>query len=194
MIELVHFSKRDLYNNFNLKIDKGITLLKGRNGSGKTTLLDCIADLDKKYKGTIKGNENSVYLNQNLYFSGRLNASDFVKFTMNLAGIKNAQEYYFSKVKKYENEFNFYDLWNKKISFLSGGELKMLFFSVISSLEREIYIFDEPYAGVDTYGKNIMNRILMNLNELQKIILITSHEEECVNELNNVRIVNLDQE
>lgn len=128
MIELVHFSKRDLYNNFNLKIDKGITLLKGRNGSGKTTLLDCIADLDKKYKGTIKGNENSVYLNQNLYFSGRLNASDFVKFTMNLAGIKNAQEYYFSKVKKYENEFNFYDLWNKKISFLSGGELKMLFF------------------------------------------------------------------
>lgn len=76
MIELVHFSKRDLYNNFNLKIDKGITLLKGRNGSGKTTLLDCIADLDKKYKGTIKGNENSVYLNQNLYFSGRLNASD----------------------------------------------------------------------------------------------------------------------
>lgn len=65
---------------------------------------------------------------------------------------------------------------------------------MISSLEREIYIFDEPYAGVDTYGKNIMNRILMNLNELQKIILITSHEEECVNELNNVRIVNLDQD
>lgn len=192
MIEIRNFSKRDIYKNYNLKIGAGITFIKGRNGSGKTTLLDCIAGLDRDYKGSITGNTNTVYLNQNLYFSGRLKSKDMVKFIYQLEGIRNGQEYYCNKMNKYNDTMDFDKLLEKRIGILSGGELKLLFFSVVSSLEKEVYIFDEPYASVDAAGKAIINSILKGLQEAGKTIIITSHEEGFFNSLEKINVVELD--
>lgn len=192
MIEIRNFSKRDIYKNYNLKIGAGITFIKGRNGSGKTTLLDCIAGLDRDYKGSITGNTNTVYLNQNLYFSGRLKSKDMVKFIYQLEGIRNGQEYYCNKINKYNDTMDFDKLLEKRIGILSGGELKLLFFSVVSSLEKEVYIFDEPYASVDAAGKAIINSILKGLQEAGKTIIITSHEEGFFNSLEKINVVELD--
>lgn len=193
MIEIRNFSKRDIYENYSLKIGEGITFIRGKNGSGKTTLLDCIAGLDKDYKGSITGNANTVYLNQNLYFSGRLKSKDMVKFIYQLEGIRNGQEYYLNKMNAYNDTLDFDKLLEKRIGILSGGELKLLFFSVISSLDKEVYIFDEPYASVDANGKAIINSILKELQEAGKTIIITSHEEGFFTSLKKINIVELDQ-
>lgn len=192
MIEIRNFSKRGIYENYNLEIGPGVTFIRGKNGSGKTTLLDCIAGLDKEYKGSITGNANTVYLNQNLYFSGRLKSKDLVKFIYWLEGIRNGQEYYSNKMKAFHSIFDFDKLLEKRIGILSGGELKLLFFSVISSLEKEVYIFDEPYASVDTDGKTMINSILKGLQEAGKTIIITSHEEGFFNSLEKINVVELD--
>lgn len=192
MVEVIDFCKRDIYNNFCVKIDNGITLIKGRNGSGKTTLLDCISGLDKDYKGKILGNDSSIYLNQNLYFSGRLKVKDFIKFILNLSGVKDTEDYYITNANKHKNEFDFYGLLDKKMSYLSGGEVKLLFVFVISIIDRDLYIFDEPYAGVDTKGKSIINSIFDELYNTGKSIILTSHEEQFINDLQNVYVLDLD--
>lgn len=191
MIEILNFNKREIYVNYNLKIEKGITFFKGKNGSGKTTLFDCIAGIDKDYKGSIIGNGNCVYLNQNLYFSGRLRSKDLVKFIYGLDGVSNGEKCYRDRMLKYSNRFDFISLLNKKIGILSGGELKLLFFSTISSLNKDIYIFDEPYSSVDHEGKTIVNDIIFDLVKQDKTILISSHEEEFLNTLADVKCIDV---
>ncbi|MSS62486.1 ATP-binding cassette domain-containing protein [Velocimicrobium porci] len=191
MIKIRNFSKRELYNNFNLDIDDGITYLKGKNGSGKTTLLDCISGLDTSYSGTITGNENIVYLNQQLYFSGRLKAKDMVQFLLRLQKIKNYKEYYWSKMEEYKKIFDYEKIWEKEIRMLSGGELKLFFFTIISVIEKKNYIFDEPFASVDSAGKELIILILKKLVRQEKNIIITSHEEEFKSKFNDISIIDL---
>ena len=191
MIKIRNFSKRELYNNFNLDINDGITYLKGKNGSGKTTLLDCISGLDTSYSGTITGNENIVYLNQQLYFSGRLKAKDMVQFLLRLQKIKNYKEYYWSKMEEYKKIFDYEKIWEKEIRMLSGGELKLFFFTIISVIEKKNYIFDEPFASVDSAGKELIILILKKLVRQEKNIIITSHEEEFKSKFNDISIIDL---
>lgn len=192
MIHIKSFTKRDLFKDYDLEINPGLTFFKGKNGSGKTTLFDCISGLDRNYKGTITGATNNVYLNQNLYFSGRLKAKDMVQFLLQLDNIINYKEYYFNAVSEYDDYYDFKRLWDKKISYLSGGEIKLLFFSIITSLKKDIYILDEPYASLDSTSKDIVTHIVKKLVSDNKTILITSHEEEFIKHFDTIHIVNLD--
>ncbi|HBA04778.1 MAG TPA: hypothetical protein DCW51_13060 [Clostridium sp.] len=66
MIKIMEFSKKPILYHVNMEITEGITFIKGKNGSGKTTLLDCLAGIDKNYEGIIEGNNDVIYLNQQL--------------------------------------------------------------------------------------------------------------------------------
>ncbi len=161
-----------------LTIPRGITYLSGSNGTGKSTLLDCLSGVNPAYEGTILGNESVVYLNQQLYFSPRLRARDFLDFICQLEGIRAYEQLFNAFLKTYDWVETYESIQNKQVGKLSGGERRCFFFIVICFLEREWYLFDEPFAGVDEEGKKVMTNMMKALLRRGRNILLTSHEKE----------------
>lgn len=177
-MKLEHVSYSPILNEVTLTIPRGITYLSGSNGAGKSTLLDCLSGVNQSYEGTILGNQSVVYLNQHLYFSPRLRARDFLAFICQLEGMKAYEQLFKSFLKTYDWIETYESIRNKQVGKLSGGERRCFFFMVICFLEREWYLFDEPFAGVDDAGKKVMTEMMKALVRQGKNILLTSHEKE----------------
>lgn len=63
-LTIIPYNKKKI----DLEFTRELNYLCGENGSGKTVLLDYIAGLRKEKKSSIKGNENIIYINQNIFF------------------------------------------------------------------------------------------------------------------------------
>ncbi|KQL58306.1 MULTISPECIES: ATP-binding cassette domain-containing protein [Bacillaceae] len=188
MIKVENFKYRNIIDDTNIVINPGLNFLYGPNGTGKSTFLDCIANILNNYDGNITGNENIVYLNQSLYFSMRLKVKDFVQFVFTLDNITPYKKQFFRKASFYNLESFFENIWNKEVAVLSGGERRKLFFITISFLDREWYVFDEPFAGVDEEGKKQMLSIFNHLLSQDRSIIFTSHEILGFSEQHHVNI------
>ncbi len=112
---------------------------------------------------------------------------------LRLDNIKNYKQYYFEHVERYHNLFDFKNIWNKQVGKLSGGEEKLLFFSIISSMEKKWYIFDEPFASVDKTNREIIIEIMKGLIEKERNIIITSHMDEFLISFEEVHIISLEE-
>ena len=174
-----------------LTIPRGITYLSGSNGAGKSTLLDCLSGVNPAYEGTILGNESVVYLNQQLYFSPRLRARDFLDFICQLEGIRAYEQLFNAFLKTYDWVETYESIQNKQVGKLSGGERRCFFFIVICFLEREWYLFDEPFAGVDEAGKKVMTNMMKALLRQGRNILLTSHEKEPLHDFEALNVIEL---
>lgn len=178
MIKITSLTFKDILHEIETEIPKGIIFLKGNNGAGKSTLLDCICGLNRDYMGQITGNESILYLNQNLYFDYRLKCKDFVKFVMDLENIKIPKEDFFYSFPLSQERID--RMWNTPIGMLSGGERAKVFFNIISFIDREWYVLDEPFSGIDEDGVSFMKEVILKLNGQNKGIIITSHEKSGI--------------
>lgn len=192
MIKITEFSKQPILCHVNMEITEGVTFIKGRNGSGKTTLLDCLAGIDKDYQGIIEGNKDVIYLNQQLYFYGRLKTEDLIYFFLGLNGVRNHKAYYESHVRLQRKKSMLRELYKKRVGLLSGGELKLLYFSIITAMDRDWYIFDEPFAQVDEEGKADMAEVFAELKKEGRSVILTSHEDVLLDNIPDISIINMD--
>lgn len=187
MIEIKELSYKEILNDISVVFDSSINYIQGDNGAGKSTLLDCICGINKKYTGEILGNESIIYMNQNLYFDARLKARDFVQFVLELNGKYYDKKEFMNHIEFLEEKADFLAMLNKPVGILSGGERVKLFFSTLTFIDRCWYVFDEPFSGVDSKGKEYMCRIIDKLVKKGKKIIITSHEEGPINDFDNVK-------
>lgn len=177
-----------------VEFQKGLNYIKGQNGSGKTLLLDYIAGIQKDQTSCITGNQNVVYINQNIFFSDRLKGIDFLNFVYRLDNrIKEKQRFY-DFVNKYDenNNLKVEKLLKRQWGMLSGGERKFLYSSILLSLDRDWYILDEPFAFLDADKKEIMWRMLESLINKGSGIIITSHEDDDKLIESDANIIDLD--
>ena len=102
-----------------------------------------------------RGNENIVYINQNIFFADRLTGTDFVKFVYRLDNKSREREKFFEFTERFDidKKVDVKTLMEKQWGLLSGGERKYLYSMVLLSLDREWYILDEPFAYLDTEKK-----------------------------------------
>lgn len=187
-----NLSYKNILNDVSLDVPNGINYVRGDNGSGKSILLDCISGINKNYSGTIINNDSIVYLNQDLYFYYRLKSRDFISFICTIEGIKDYKNSFFNYLYQYNLSDNYKKIWNTQIGQLSKGERVKLFFATICFINREWYIFDEPFAGVDKKGKESMIGIIQDLCNNNKNIIITSHETEFINYFDKLNTINID--
>lgn len=175
MVEICKsYNKQFVFNNFNLEIDDGkIYLLTGKNGSGKSTLFKMIIGKTKIDNGEIVFSSKKIgYLPERNYLPKMCTAIEYLKLFTNL-DIKS--------IKKICIEFG---LSNKSMyKFSKGMKQKVALLSVLL-LEKDIYILDEPYDGIDDASKNKLNEIILNLKSKNKTIIISTHEEEYFSSLN----------
>lgn len=149
-----------------LESNKIIGLI-GPNGSGKSTLFKCMTDLIISYTGIINKNNKRValHLNQDGFFD-------------NLSGIKNLE--FYGNLKENRSckfslvpEFNFFE---KKIKNMSLGMKQMVSITEALQKDADIYLFDEPFNGLDILHRDILKKHILELKKENKTIIISSHE------------------
>lgn len=184
------YGKHLAVNNLNLVIPRGrIIGLLGPNGSGKTTLIKMMNGLLTPTAGTIliNGNEPGVatkarvaYLPERTYLQNGMVVGDIV-------------DYFDDFYEDFNKERAFSMLNSLNISLtaplktLSKGTKEKVQLILVMSRDADLYILDEPIAGVDPAARDyILKTIITNYNENSTILLSTHLISDIENILDEV--------
>ena len=175
---------KKILNRLDLLLKKGDVLaLRGSNGSGKTTFLRIIAGVDKDYEGNIEYAEGLTigYVPQDIVLFESLSVKDNLKAFCN----GNNSKENFAGLENYAKELNLLGLFKKKVNKLSGGQKRLINFLVGIASNPKIILLDEVIVGMD---EDTVNKVikLINVIKADKIMIITSHQDEFMREVCNL--------
>ena len=156
-------------------------LIAGSNGSGKSVLMSLIAQLDEPTSGKVvvqKGFEAGlVFQDADSQILGETPWEDVMFSVKNLRLPKiEAQERAAAALEK----TGLLEKKDMSARTMSGGEKRRLAVSGILSMERELLIFDEPFANLDWPGVSQVVSIMKELKEQGKTVVVLTHEIEKV--------------
>lgn len=175
------FSNVLALKNVSLQVSSGeFIVICGRNGSGKSVLMSLIARLDEPTDGEISVPESGVGLvfqNADSQILGETPAED-VSF-----GLKNQKLPKKEIESRVEETLKATGLYEKRFAparQMSGGEKRRLAVAGILAMNREIFIFDEPFANLDFPGVQSVCEILKKLKSEKKTVIVLTHELEKI--------------
>lgn len=182
------FGKNRVLKGINLDFSSnGIWTILGPNASGKTTLIKSILGMvvpdsgtisidDTEVIGTWQYKENINYLPQMAHFPENLTVKELLKMIQELRNRNGNLDLLLE-------EFDLIPFINKKIENLSGGTKQKLNLSIALMYDDPIYLLDEPTAGLDPVAVISLKKILNELKDQGKLIIITTHIIPLVEEL-----------
>jgi len=192
-IEKVFFSydNKEFLRDITLRIYEDDFLgIIGPNGGGKTTLLKLILGLLQPQKGKIKvfgrspkeARKDIGYLSQfkNIDFDFPITAYEIV--LLSRVGDKLIKRYSNTDkeaAKKAMNELGIWNLKDKKLNELSGGEKQRVFVARALANEPKALILDEPMSNLDIHIQEGFYKILKELNKKIAIVIV-DHDLETV--------------
>lgn len=203
------YDKNETYTlkgvSFNVEKNDFIALI-GKSGSGKSTLINHLNGLKKADKGDILYNGKSIYAEDFDLTGLRFKCgivfqypeyqlfSETVIEDVEFGALKKG----LSKKEAYEKAFEILkylkiDNLKDEIPFnLSGGEKRKVAFAGVFAMEPDIFIFDEPDAGLDSVSKRHFYEMLKDLNENynKTIICITHNLDDVIEYANKVIVLN----
>ncbi len=144
--------------------DEGITLLAGPSGVGKTTLLRVFAGLLSPDEGTVSVPGRPVMLFQEDRLFPRCTVRKQVEAV--LPGERREEALRWLELVELS------EAADKLPGELSGGMARRAALARALAVEGEVWLLDEPFAGVDPQRAE---RILKRLKELDRPILLTGH-------------------
>lgn len=164
--------------NVNLNIHKGkIIGLLGPNGSGKTTLIKIINGLLQPSSGEvlINGLKPGVeskkiisYLPERTYFNNNMKVSEALNYFNDFY-----VDFDIEKAKKLISSFNI--PIKKRMIELSKGMREKVQLSLVISRNADLYIFDEPIAGVDPASRDLIIRTIVQYLKPESTCIISTH-------------------
>ncbi len=184
------YGEQQALNGINLQIQRGgITGLLGPNGSGKTTLIKLASGLLTPTSGEILINGEAPgpdtksivsYLPERTYLSDWMKVKDIVK--------------YFADFYIDFDAARAYDMLQKlgigaedRLKNMSKGTREKVQLIMVMSRRAQLYILDEPIAGVDPAARDyIMHTILTNYDPNAAIIISTHLISDIESILDNV--------
>lgn len=185
MIRIAHltksFGKFKALDDVSLSFERGTTIsLLGPNGSGKTTLIKSILGLAIPEKGSITiDNEeiksNVSYRSQIGYMPqiGRYPENMTIKQVINM--IKEMRKDCTIYDEELINGFGIPAIQHKTMRSLSGGTRQKVSACLAFLFSPEIYILDEPTAGLDPLSSELLKEKIRRERAKGKLFLITSH-------------------
>jgi ABC-2 type transport system ATP-binding protein len=81
----------------------------------------------------------------------------------------------------FREQEKFRALYNRRAAGCSYGEKRWFVFLTLISTDADVYILDEPTAGVDPEYSAYMLRTLIQLGEKGKSVLISTHQISDIN-------------
>jgi zinc transport system ATP-binding protein len=194
----------------NIDVDeKDLIALIGPNGAGKSTLLKVILGLIRPTSGSVKlfGTQE---LSKNLKYVGYVpqsaqardsNLPFSVYETAMLGRTPHAGLFHGvgakdrQKVEEVLKLFGIFELKDRKIGQLSGGQSQRVFLAKAMVAEPKLLLLDEPTSGVDTTSRGEFYGILERLNKEKGItVVLSSHDIGVITKIaNRVLCINKSQ-
>ena len=183
------FGDKIIFSNFNLEIPDGsLVVISGDSGSGKSTLLNMIGGIEKPDSGSIviEGINVTQLKNKNSFFADIVGFL-FQNFALlenktvkeNLSLIKKSSRTKVS-LKEALNRVGLSKEVNKKVYQLSGGEQQRVALARLMMKKCSVVLADEPTGSLDKKNRDIVMRLLHELNEEGKTVIIVTHDQSII--------------
>ena len=166
----IKFGDRTIINHLNCEFGKGINIIYGQSGCGKSSLIELLFSNISPSQGKVhipQGTSFSYCGNRGSMFYER----DLLWNLSHLLGINDLSPRLFELAKALNAE----ELLHTKINALSGGERKKTELLFCFSKQADVYVLDEPTAGLDDQSKKALLDYLEEVKE-QACFIIASHE------------------
>jgi manganese/zinc/iron transport system ATP- binding protein len=185
----VHFEQRSALSNVDVSFGRGETIsLLGPNGAGKSTLLRVIAGLLPPTHGTVTfngapidgPNRSVVYVPQRTSVDWTFPVSVIDVVLMALARTR-------SRLRPFDrgsrdsalaalDRTGMRAFADVQIGQLSGGQQQRVFLARALLQQGEVYLLDEPFAGVDVPTQELLVSLFHGLRESGKTIVYATHD------------------
>jgi heme ABC exporter ATP-binding subunit CcmA len=174
-----------------LRVERNeIVLLQGPNGAGKSTLLRACAGLMPVIRGTanvlgfdltidresvrervgLLGHQNGLF--------GELTIAENVSFWSTVVGASTAE-----RTSAMERMAIDGKLAERRVSELSAGQKRRCALACLVVRRAELWLLDEPHAGLDAKGRDEIDRIVKEAAASGATVVVASHEIERAQQL-----------
>lgn len=190
-IELIHVTKKFgqelVLKEVNLTLEQGrVYGIVGNNGSGKTVLMKCICGFLIPTTGLIQVFGSSI--GRDVDFPESLGVIiETPGFLTNLTGRKNLEilagmrrKIGPAEVLQVLEKVGLDPALKKPVANYSLGMRQRLGIAQAIMEDPKLLILDEPFNGLDKHGVGEIRRLLLELKEEGKTILLASHNEEDI--------------
>jgi ABC-type Mn2+/Zn2+ transport system ATPase subunit len=164
--------------------------LVGMNGAGKSTLFKAIMGFAKPSSGRILINGLSIHQAQKKNLVAYVPQSEEVdwNFPVSVADVVMMGRYGYMNILRIPRAIDkqavhdslervqMWDLRDRQIGELSGGQKKRTFFARALAQQAQVLLLDEPFAGVDVKTEKLLIDLLLQLRQLGHTILISTHD------------------
>jgi energy-coupling factor transport system ATP-binding protein len=167
-----------------LKFPRGKVIgVVGKNGTGKSTFLRCVCGLEKDCGGTIEI-DGQVYKG-----NSRIGLSYMVMQDVNhqlftdsveaevLLSMKDKDE---KRCREILEELGLFTYKDTHPMALSGGQKQRVAIASAIAAGAQLFLFDEPTSGLDYDHMMKVGRLLKELADSGKTVLVSTHDPELI--------------
>ncbi|NGX26223.1 MAG: High-affinity zinc uptake system ATP-binding protein ZnuC [Chlamydiae bacterium] len=185
----VHYDKTPVLWEIDFTIPKGhIVGVVGPNGAGKSTLLKTLLGLLKPIAGTISFFERPykevqkkiAYVPQRTSVDWNFPISVLDVVLMGLYGKRGPLKWVRKRdrilAEKALVRVGMLPFAKRQISELSGGQQQRVFLARALLQDADLYLMDEPFAGVDMATEKALMEVFSDLKDQGKTLLIVHHD------------------
>jgi ABC-2 type transport system ATP-binding protein len=198
------FGETKAVRNVSFEVESGrIFGLLGPNGAGKTTTIRMINYIIPADSGSIHINGAEVspltqrmigYMPEERGLYKKMKVGEQLMYLAQLKGMELSLAR--KEIKYWLERFGASDWHAKKVGELSKGMSQKIQFIATIVHDPDIYIFDEPFSGLDPINSELLKEIIIELREKGKAVLFSTHRMEQVEQMcddiclfNNGRVV-----
>lgn len=185
------FGETQAVNNVSFEVTQGrIFGLLGPNGAGKTTAIRMINNILIPDSGTITINgqqasaatQNMIgYMPEERGLYKKMKVGEQLIYLAQLKGLSRSEAK--DAIRFWLERFEALDWTGKKVGELSKGMSQKIQFIATIAHDPDIYIFDEPFSGLDPINSETLKEVVLELRDKGKTILFSTHRMEQVEQM-----------
>jgi ABC-2 type transport system ATP-binding protein len=185
------YADKTVVNDLTFSVNQGeIFGLIGPNGAGKTTTIRMLMDIIKPDSGTVtilgtkpsEDRKNKLgYMPEERGLYKKLAVIDAIIYLASLKGMsRSAAE---ARADELLNLTGMLAHKKKKIEELSKGMGQIIQFIVTVIHDPQLAILDEPFAGLDPVNTEMLKKLILDLRNQGKAVILSTHQMNQVEEL-----------
>lgn len=207
------FGEREILSGLNLELEGGmIYSLMGSNGSGKTTLFNILTGFLRAEKGTIYFKEKNISnytpikinelgitrtfqnlrlieeltVKENILLSFKGNKGESVfNAILPEALLKDHYKTFNEKAEEIIQKIFLTDVAESKAGEISYGQQKLLTLGCCLANDAELFLLDEPVAGINPDYREKIATLLKVIKASGKTILLIEHNADFINDVSD---------